>query len=71
LPPAIPAKLDQNPTPLGPLPNGQMGTLALEDDRLVGMYGALALRYNTLRQYVRCVFTEWGQPGAGELCTPD
>lgn len=53
--PALPAELDQNPEPVGALPNGEMGTIVLDNAELTRKYGVLGVRYNTLREFYGCV----------------
>ena len=53
--PAIPAQIDKNPEPLGQLPDGTMGTLAVDQPVTAEKYGILAVRFNTLRALYNCV----------------
>lgn len=40
---------------MGTLPDGTMGSLALDVPRTAQLYGDLAVRFNGLRQFYRCV----------------
>lgn len=53
--PPLPAALDRDPELLGILPNGEMGTLAIDSAEMSVRYGVLGVRYNTLRQFYLCV----------------
>ncbi|MCG7349003.1 hypothetical protein [Sphingomonas sp. ACRSK] len=53
--PAIPGEIDRDPKPLGQLPDGTMGTLAIDQPVTAKLYGELAVRFNALRQFYACV----------------
>ncbi len=53
--PPLPAAIDQDPEPVGQLKDGEMGTLAIDNVELAQRYGRLGIRFNTLREFYRCV----------------
>lgn len=53
--PPIPAAIDVDPELVGYLPNGEMGTLAIDSADLTRKYGVLGVRFNTFRQFYACV----------------
>lgn len=55
--PAIPAQLDQDPEPVGQLPDGSMGAITVDSAELTRKYGTLGVRFNTLREFYSCVRT--------------
>ena len=66
--PAIPAAIDRDPEPLGQLPNGEMGTLAVVGLSDAEKYGVLATRFNTLRDFYRCVREQINNHTTAESC---
>lgn len=68
--PAIPAAIDVDPEPVGQLPNGEMGTLALDNAELTRKYGVLGVRFNTLREFYGCVREAINTQEPVEDCLP-
>ena len=53
--PPIPQQMDRDVEPLGNLVDGSLGELALENAETGRKYGVLAERFNSLRQFYKCV----------------
>lgn len=53
---------------MGQLPDGTMGTLALDQPASARLYGELAVRFNGLRQFYRCVRAQLTAHQAPETC---
>ncbi|WP_375292247.1 hypothetical protein [Sphingomonas melonis] len=66
--PAIPSEIDRDPKPLGKLPDGTMGTLAIDQPVTAKLYGELAVRFNALRQFTRCLITQTNTHQTPETC---
>ncbi len=67
--PAIPAEIDQNPAPVGQLPDGSMGAITVDSGLLTQAYGVLAVRFNTLREFYGCVRAQVNEHKAPADCT--
>lgn len=66
--PAIPSTIDRDPQPLGPLADGTMGTLAVDQPVTAKLYGELAVRFNALRTFTRCIITQMNAHETLETC---
>lgn len=66
--PALPSQLDKAPEPVKPLADKQMGTLATAHGELIGQYGVLGVRYETLREFYKCVTGALNEGKAPEGC---
>jgi len=56
--PAIPANLNQPASPIGELHATEYGDIAVDSGNLTGMYGLLAVRFNNLLLFTRCMIAE-------------
>lgn len=73
MPPSIPASLPASPDTkpvalVEPLPNAELGTLAVAHTRLIEQYGVLGVRFNTFRQFYDCVRKEVNEGKSGKGC---
>ena len=66
--PAIPADLDRDPNRLGAIEDATLGGLAVKSSEDSLEYGRLAVRYNTLRAYVKCVIAQVNTHTSPESC---
>lgn len=53
--PAVPANLNQEAKPLADADLANYGDVAADNGYLLGQYGSLAIRYNNLLLFSRCV----------------
>lgn len=66
--PPIPAQIDVDPEPLGQLRDGEMGTVTVDSAEMSRKYGALGVRFNTLREFYECVREAANTQGNPEDC---
>lgn len=63
----MPASLDKDPQP-APGTGEDMGDLGAAHGALTGLYGDLAIRYNSLRSWAKCLVIEHNTGKTPEGC---